>query len=67
MTNEGIVKFFKNGFGFVIPIDGSSEIFVHINDVVDNRTLTANQVVSYEVMTQSDGRTRACNVQLLST
>lgn len=45
----GTVKFFntQKGFGFIIPDDGTQEIFVHTSNVVGRQTLNEGQKVEY--------------------
>ncbi len=49
----GIVKWFndKKGFGFIIPDDGSDELFVHHSsiDMDGFRSIRENQAVEFEV------------------
>jgi CspA family cold shock protein len=46
---KGTVKFFNEakGFGFIIPIDGGKEVFVHSNDLIDK--IRENDTVEFEV------------------
>lgn len=47
--NKGTVKFFNEskGFGFITPEDGSKDVFVHANGLVDN--IQEGDIVNYEV------------------
>ncbi len=47
--SNGTVKFFNSskGFGFIEPEDGSSDVFVHQNSLIDK--ITDGDKVSYEV------------------
>ena len=60
---QGTVKFFNEtkGFGFIIPSDGSSEIFVHVSGLIDK--IRENDNVSYEVEQGKKGL-NAINVQV---
>ena len=64
---EGTVKFFNTtkGFGFIEPVDGGKDAFVHISAVErsDLTTLNEGQKVSYEIETGRDGRASAVNIQ----
>ncbi|MCH2037285.1 MAG: cold-shock protein [Rickettsiales bacterium] len=65
---NGVVKWFNptKGYGFIVPEDGSSDIFVHISAVEKSGLfqLDEGQKVSYEVATNK-GRTSAANLKLL--
>lgn len=49
----GTVKWFNNakGFGFILPDDGSEDIFVHFSSIESNgyRSLEEGQAVTFEV------------------
>ncbi|MBL4593779.1 MAG: cold-shock protein [Flavobacteriales bacterium] len=47
--SNGTVKFFNNskGFGFITPEDGSKDVFVHVNGLVDE--INEGDKVSYDV------------------
>ncbi len=63
----GTVKFFNvdKGYGFIAPNDGGNDAFVHISAVerAGMRTLDKDQRVSYELETDSRGKTSAVNLQ----
>lgn len=56
---KGTVKWFNNakGFGFILPEDGSNDIFVHYSAIsMDGyKTLKAGQEVTFEVMEGDKG------------
>ncbi|RYE90902.1 MAG: cold-shock protein [Cytophagaceae bacterium] len=63
----GTVKFFNEtkGFGFITPEGGGQDIFVHVTDLVDAKTLRERDRVQYE---EAQGRKgpNAVKVSLLS-
>jgi len=62
----GIVKFFntQKGFGFIAPVDGGNDVFVHISAVekAGMASLREGQKVSYDVVTER-GKLAAANLQ----
>jgi CspA family cold shock protein len=47
--SNGTVKFFNDskGFGFITPEDGSKDVFVHVNGLIDE--IQEGDKVSYDV------------------
>ena len=47
--SNGTVKFFNDskGFGFITPEDGSKDVFVHVNGLIDE--IREGDKVSYDV------------------
>lgn len=60
---KGTVKFFNvtKGFGFIMPGDGSQELFVHMTGLVDN--IRENDQVTFDVEQGRNGL-NATNVRL---
>ena len=58
VRHRGVVKRFNKGFGFIVPADGGTDIFVHYSDIVnmDYKHLEADEEVSFVVAT--DGKRR---------
>jgi CspA family cold shock protein len=63
----GTVKWFNaaKGFGFITPVDGSKDVFVHISAVErsDLGTLSEGQKVSFELERGQQGKTSAVNLK----
>lgn len=63
----GTVKWFNptKGFGFIVPDDGKSDVFVHISAVEKAGffQLTEGQKLNYEIATNK-GKQSAVNLQL---
>jgi CspA family cold shock protein len=61
----GTVKFFNTskGFGFIEPVDGGNDVFVHISAVekAGLSSLAEGQKVSYEVVSER-GKLAAANL-----
>ena len=62
--SDGTVKFFNNvkGFGFILPDDGSKDVFVHQSGLIDE--INEGDKVTYEVEEGPKGL-NAKNVKLL--
>jgi CspA family cold shock protein len=62
----GIVKFFntQKGFGFISPVDGGNDVFVHISAVekAGMASLKEGQKISYDVVTER-GKLAAANLK----
>jgi CspA family cold shock protein len=62
----GLVKFFNTskGFGFIQPVDGGNDVFVHISAVerAGMSTLAEGQKVTYDVVSER-GKLAASNLQ----
>ena len=51
------------GYGFILPNDGSAQVFVHIRAFTKrSRRPVMNENVSYDIATDEQGRTRASRV-----
>jgi len=63
---QGIVKFFnaQKGFGFIQPVDGGKDVFVHISAVerAGMSSLNEGQKLSYDVVSDR-GKLAAANLQ----
>ena len=72
---RGVVKFFnaEKGFGFIMPERkvgiAERDIFVHISEVERSglTTLSAGQVVEYELHEDRRGRPSAQNLKIVAT
>lgn len=65
----GTVKWFnsKKRFGFILPEDGSKDVFVHatVLRAAGLETLEKGQRVSFDLSADSQGRTMAVNVSIV--
>jgi CspA family cold shock protein len=65
---QGTVKWFNTtkGFGFIMPSDGTKDVFVHITAVqaAGLRGLDDGQKISYEVVMER-GKAAASNLKLV--
>merc|ERR1712194_95827 len=63
---KGQVKWFdvKKGFGFIVPENGSEDVFVHQTDIHSSgfRSLAEGEEVEFEIVEEGDGRRKAKGV-----
>ena len=61
---QGTVKFFNatKGFGFIVPLEGGQEIFVHSSGLIDE--IRENDKVQFEVESGRKGP-NAVNVKVI--
>jgi cold shock CspA family protein len=65
MRSKGKITFWKGnkGYGFITPDSGEKQVFVHINEFADkNQRPRINQLVSFSLSTDKQGRPCAVNV-----
>jgi len=59
----GTVKWFDaaRGFGFIVPNDGSNDVFVHVSAVQQSgiNTLEEGQTIEYELFIDQSGKSAA--------
>ncbi len=63
---QGTVKWFNptKGYGFIAPMTGGKDVFVHISAVqkAGFRNLNEGQIVDFEIEEQQNGRAAAVNL-----
>ena len=68
MAQSGTVKWFNptKGFGFIVPEDGSNDVFVHISAVekAGLQGLFEGQKIQFELQ-DNKGRQAAANLQVV--
>ena len=68
IRNQGRIISWRDdqGFGFIAPNQGDGKIFVHIKDFANRgRRPVGNEDVTYELVSDQKGRTRAENVEFV--
>ena len=68
MRQDGLIKAWNEnrGFGFIEPLNGGDELFVHIKAFTPRvRQPSVGQRVSFEVERRADGKKRATNVAVI--
>ena len=63
----GTVKWFNptKGFGFITPVDGSKDVFVHISAVERSElgTILEGQKIGFDLETGQQGKVAAVNLR----
>lgn len=68
---EGKVKWFDPDkyFGFIQPVNGGSDVFVHMSALraskIDVMEFTTGQPVNFEITTDNRGKEVASNIRIL--
>jgi uncharacterized membrane protein YsdA (DUF1294 family)/cold shock CspA family protein len=68
MRHQGRITKWKDeqGFGFITPMDGGEQVFVHIKSFSSQqRRPVGNETVTYEISSDERGRTRAEHVEFI--
>jgi cold shock protein len=56
----------ERGFGFIRPVDGGADIFVHVRDLTNRDVLNPGEKVSFEIVEDARrGKLRADRVRVL--
>lgn len=53
----------ERGFGFIAPMQGGHEIFIHISSFPPNGRPSLNERLSFEIALNNEGKKKAVNVQ----
>lgn len=65
--SQGTVKWYNSqkGYGFIMPNDGSKDVFVHVSDVerAGLGSLNEGQKLNYELQRGQQGKLSAVNLQ----
>jgi len=61
---KGKVKFFNDarGFGFIVPDDGSPDLFFHVSNLPEDVEPNLNDAVEYAIGEDRNGRPKAVEI-----